>query len=94
MLQLTLYSIVQRPERKKADQSKNILKELQGMFSDDHGWDSEESMIADMAAFRRKRLKIMLNTYVLISAFVFGGQTGRYWNVCGKWISNYLFQSI
>lgn len=43
-------------KKKKADESKNILKEIQGMFSDDSGWDSEESMIADMAAFRRERM--------------------------------------
>lgn len=43
-------------KKKKADENKNILKEIQGMFSDDPGWDSEESMIAEMAAFRRERI--------------------------------------
>ena len=43
-------------KKKKADESKNILKEIQGMFLDDPSWDSEESMIADMAAFRRERM--------------------------------------
>ena len=43
-------------KKKKADESKKILKEIQGMFSDDPGWDSQESMIADMAAFRRERM--------------------------------------
>jgi hypothetical protein len=42
-------------KNKKATDSKNLLAEIQGMFSDDKGWDSEESMIADMAAFRRER---------------------------------------
>lgn len=45
-------------KKKKADESKNILKEIQGIFSDEPGWDSEESMIADMAAFRRERMMI------------------------------------
>ena len=43
-------------KKKKADESKKILKEIQGMLSDDPGWDSQESMIADMAAFRRERM--------------------------------------
>ena len=43
-------------KKKKADESKKILKEIQGMFSGDPGWDSQESMIADMAAFRRERM--------------------------------------
>lgn len=43
-------------KKKKADENKNILKEIQEMFSDDPGWDSEESMIAEMAAFRRERI--------------------------------------
>jgi hypothetical protein len=42
-------------KNKKATDSKKLLSEIQGMFSDDKGWDSEESMIADMAAFRRER---------------------------------------
>ena len=43
-------------KKKKAENSKNILAEIQGMFQDDKGWDSEESMIADMAAFRKERM--------------------------------------
>ena len=43
-------------KKKKADESKKILKEIQGMFSGDPGWDSQENMIADMAAFRRERM--------------------------------------
>ena len=43
-------------KKKKADESKKMLKEIQGMFSDDPGWDSQENMIADMAAFRRERM--------------------------------------
>ncbi len=43
-------------KKKKAENSKNILAEIQGMFQDDKGWDNEESMIADMAAFRKERM--------------------------------------
>ena len=43
-------------KKKKADESKKILKEIQGIFSDDSGWDSQENMIADMAAFRREQM--------------------------------------
>lgn len=45
-------------KKKKAAESRNILEEIQGMFSDDKGWDSEESMIADMAAFRKERMSL------------------------------------
>lgn len=45
-------------KKKKAEESKNILREIQGIFSDESGWDSEEDMIADMAAFRRKRMNL------------------------------------
>lgn len=38
------------------NQSSKILSEIQSMFSEDNGWDSEESMIRDMAAFRRERM--------------------------------------
>ncbi len=40
----------------RAQKSVATLKEIQGMFSDDQGWDSEESMIEDMAEFRRERM--------------------------------------
>ena len=40
-------------KKKNAEENKAILKEIQNIFSDDPGWDSEESMIADMAAFRK-----------------------------------------
>ena len=43
-------------KKKKAANSKSILEEIQGMFQDDKGWDDEESMIADMAAFRKERM--------------------------------------
>ena len=43
-------------KKKKAADSKNILAEIQGMFQGDTGWNDEESMIADMAAFRKERM--------------------------------------
>ena len=44
-------------KKKNVEENKAILKEIQNIFSDDPGWDSEESMIADMAAFRRGRMQ-------------------------------------
>ena len=43
-------------KKKKAADSKRILAEIQGMFKGDIGWDDEESMIMDMAAFRKERM--------------------------------------
>lgn len=43
-------------KKKKAEESKNILREIQGILSDEPGWDNEEDMIADMAVFRRERM--------------------------------------
>ena len=43
-------------KKKKAAESKAILAEIQGMFQDDKGWDNEESMLADMATFRRESM--------------------------------------
>lgn len=43
-------------KKKKAADSKSILAEIQGMFQGDTGWNDEESMIADMAAFRKERM--------------------------------------
>lgn len=40
-----------------AAKSKAALAEIQDMFADDKDWDSEEDMLADMAEFRRSRLK-------------------------------------
>jgi len=39
--------------RKKA--AKVTLKQIQGLFSEDKGWKSEQEMLADMAHFRRAR---------------------------------------
>ena len=43
-------------KKKKAADSKSILAEIQGIFQGDIGWNDEESMIADMAAFRKERM--------------------------------------
>ena len=43
-------------KKKRAEESKEILSQIQGMFSNDKGWESEESMLAEMAAFRKERM--------------------------------------
>ena len=44
-------------KKDKAKKRLEALAEIQSMFVEDKGWDSEESMLADMANFRRERLK-------------------------------------
>lgn len=43
-------------KKQKATDSKKILAEIQDIFQNDTGWDDEESMLADMVAFRKERL--------------------------------------
>lgn len=43
-------------KKKRVAESKETLAQIQEMFIDDKGWDSEESMLADMAAFRKERM--------------------------------------
>lgn len=43
-------------ELRNNDRGQEVLSEIQEMFKDDKGWDSEEEMIKDMANFRRKRM--------------------------------------
>ncbi len=43
-------------KKKRAQESKELLAQIQESFKDDKGWDCEESMLADMAAFRRERM--------------------------------------
>lgn len=43
-------------KKKRVAESKETLAQIQEMFIDDKGWDSEESMLADMAAFRKDRM--------------------------------------
>lgn len=33
------------------------MSEIQEMFEEDKGWESEDEMLADMADFRRRRMK-------------------------------------
>lgn len=43
-------------KQQKAEQSKALLQEINGIFSEeDKGWTSEEEMIKDLAEFRRER---------------------------------------
>lgn len=32
------------------------LEKIQGLFENDKGWESEESMVSDLASFRRSRM--------------------------------------
>ena len=43
------------PDTQK-NRAKETLRQIQGMFADDKGWDSEEDMLKDMADFRMERL--------------------------------------
>ena len=42
-------------KKEQAENSKSVLHQIQNMFADDKGWDTEQSMIEEMAAFRRER---------------------------------------
>ena len=44
-------------KKDRAKKSVDALTEIQSMFTEDKGWDSEESMLADMAEFRRERMR-------------------------------------
>ena len=50
--------LVSSRKKKRSEESKNTLAEIQKMFVEDKGWDSEESMIAEIAAFRRERMNL------------------------------------
>lgn len=43
-------------KKKKAEASKALMAEIQGIFAENKVWESEENMIAEMAAFRRERM--------------------------------------
>ena len=45
-------------KREKSRESRKLMEEIQQMFSDDKGWNSEDEMLADMAEFRRERMKL------------------------------------
>jgi hypothetical protein len=44
-------------KKKNAEKSKALLSEIQEIFTDDKGWNTEESMLEDMASFRRERMR-------------------------------------
>ena len=46
--------------RKKERAIKAIaaMREFQEVIGEDQGWDSEENMLADLAAFRRKKMSL------------------------------------
>jgi hypothetical protein len=44
-------------KKKNAEKSKTLLSEIQEIFTDDKGWNTEESMLEDMASFRRERMR-------------------------------------
>jgi hypothetical protein len=43
-------------KKKNAEKSKEILSEIQDIFTDDKGWDTEERMLEEMASFRREKI--------------------------------------
>ena len=45
-------------KKDRVKKSVDALTRIQNMFADDKGWESEESMLADMAEFRRERMKL------------------------------------
>ncbi len=44
-------------KKRKAEKSIEALQEMNALFADDKGWNSEEEMIRDMAEFRKSRTK-------------------------------------
>ena len=42
--------------KEKGASAKAVFSEIQGMFADDKGWDSEDEMLKDLAGFRRERV--------------------------------------
>ena len=45
-------------KREKSRESRKLMEEIQQMFSDDKGWNSEDEMLAEMAEFRKERMKL------------------------------------
>lgn len=43
-------------KKQKSENSKKILSEIQSIFSEDKGWDSETHMLEEMATFRKERM--------------------------------------
>lgn len=49
-------SYIEYLAREQKKNASGTLREIQFMFADDKGWESEEAMLRDMAQFRRERL--------------------------------------
>ena len=49
-------SYIEYLAREQKKNASGTLREIQSMFADDKGWESEEAMLKDMAQFRRERL--------------------------------------
>ena len=45
-------------KKERAIQTIAVMQEFQDIIGEGRGWDSEESMLEDMAAFRRERLAL------------------------------------
>ena len=45
-------------KKKRAEKSRDMLSEIQNIFEDDKGWDSEQDMLDEMAAVRKERMGI------------------------------------
>lgn len=54
--QQEVYDFMMYLAQKQKNTIKTTLDEINEIFKDDKGWNSEEEMLADMAEFRRKRL--------------------------------------
>ncbi len=50
--------LTEKRKKECAKQSQALLDEIQTMFANDKGWQSEDEMLADMAKFRKERLGI------------------------------------
>lgn len=53
---IRLLSAMRKKER--AMKTMAAMQEFEDIIGEEKGWNSEEDMLADMAAFRRKRMKI------------------------------------
>ena len=54
--QQEVYDFMMYLVQKQKNDVKTTFDEINAMFKDDKGWNNEEEMISDIAAFRRERL--------------------------------------
>ena len=54
--QQEVYDFMMYLVQKQKNDTKATFDEINALFKDDKGWNNEEEMISDMAAFRRERL--------------------------------------